>query len=83
MHSLADRGEVERRRALWASTIASTICFARALQHANAAAWRALFTAASRARDRAPASLQRIVLAALPQDGPSCQALAHVDENPC
>ena len=55
MHSLADRGKVEQQRALWASTIAVTIGFAHVLQHANAAAGLALFTAASRARDRAAA----------------------------
>ena len=82
MHSLADRGTVEQRRAMWASTIAVTICFAHGLQRANAAAGLALFTAATRARDRAAASLQLRLLAALPQDGPHGQAVAHVDENP-
>lgn len=81
MHSLADRGKVEQQRALWASTIAVTIGFAHVLQHANAAAGLALFTAASRARDRAAASLQ--YLAALPQDSPHCQVVAHVGEHPC
>ena len=80
MHSLADRGTVEQRRAMWASTIAVTICFAHGLQHANAAAGLALFTAATEpAIEPQPACSY---LAALPQDGPHGQAVAHVDENP-
>ena len=80
MHSLADRGTVEQRRAMWASTIAVTICFAHGLQRANAAAGLgAVHGRYPGPSDRAAASLQLRLLAALPQDGPHGQAVAHVE----